>query len=120
MIEQTKMLPGSSEELSKSKAAYLVHLEDPTDKFAEVPVGRLGMPGEIADTVLWMVNTSYGMVQIAPKVNPYADSSSNEQGHRRGRRDGSTALSCHISNWHDGMRRSFGIPWGESMVIIVH
>ncbi|KAJ4290278.1 hypothetical protein N0V90_010493 [Kalmusia sp. IMI 367209] len=42
LIEQTKMLPGSNEELSK-----------------KVPVGRLGTPDEVAETVLWMINTSY-------------------------------------------------------------
>ncbi|MBA7489691.1 hypothetical protein ES702_00225 [subsurface metagenome] len=26
---------------------------------AEIPVGRLGTPDEIAETVLWMVKTSY-------------------------------------------------------------
>ncbi|KAL5429753.1 hypothetical protein PMIN06_008148 [Paraphaeosphaeria minitans] len=42
LIEQTKMLPGSNEELLK-----------------KVPVGRLGTPDEVAETVLWMINTSY-------------------------------------------------------------
>ncbi|KAH7377720.1 putative short-chain dehydrogenase/reductase [Pyrenochaeta sp. MPI-SDFR-AT-0127] len=42
LIEQTKMLPGSSEELAK-----------------KIPIGRLGMPDEIAETVLWMIKTGY-------------------------------------------------------------
>ncbi|KAF2124223.1 putative short-chain dehydrogenase/reductase [Dothidotthia symphoricarpi CBS 119687] len=42
LIEQTKMLPGSSEELSK-----------------KIPLGRLGTPDEIAETVLWMIKTGY-------------------------------------------------------------
>ncbi|CAO2652144.1 Nn.00g004270.m01.CDS01 [Neocucurbitaria sp. VM-36] len=42
LIEQTKMLPGSSEELSK-----------------KIPIGRLGTPDEIAETMLWMIKTSY-------------------------------------------------------------
>lgn len=77
------MLPGSSEELSKSKSIRFVDpwnsesLEIPTrletfrgkswarasDHFIEVPVGRLGTPQEIADTVLWMIKTSYGELQ---------------------------------------------------------
>ncbi|KAF2019838.1 3-oxoacyl-reductase [Aaosphaeria arxii CBS 175.79] len=42
LIEQTKMLPGSSEELAE-----------------KLPVGRLGYPDEVAGTVLWMLETSY-------------------------------------------------------------
>ncbi|KAF2660267.1 3-oxoacyl-reductase [Lophiostoma macrostomum CBS 122681] len=42
LIEETKMLPGSSAELS-----------------SKIPVGRLGRPEEVAETVLWMVKTSY-------------------------------------------------------------
>lgn len=42
LIEQTKMLPGSTEELSR-----------------KIPLGRLGTPEEVAETVLWMVRTSY-------------------------------------------------------------
>ncbi|KAH7113287.1 3-oxoacyl-reductase [Dendryphion nanum] len=42
LIEGTKMLPGSSEELAQ-----------------KIPVGRLGVPDEVADTVLWMIKTSY-------------------------------------------------------------
>lgn len=42
---------------------FLVHASNDT---AEVPVGRLGTPGEVADTVLWMINTSYGTLQSSP------------------------------------------------------
>ncbi|KAH7065690.1 3-oxoacyl-reductase [Paraphoma chrysanthemicola] len=42
LIEDTKMLPGSSEELSK-----------------KIPIGRLGKPDEIAETIRWMINTGY-------------------------------------------------------------
>lgn len=27
--------------------------------FAEIPVGRLGRPEEVAETVIWMVKTGY-------------------------------------------------------------
>jgi 3-oxoacyl-[acyl-carrier protein] reductase len=42
LIKQTKMLPGSSEELAN-----------------KIPMGRLGTPKEVAETVLWMVKTQY-------------------------------------------------------------
>ncbi|OAP54724.1 hypothetical protein AYL99_11172 [Fonsecaea erecta] len=42
LIEETKMLPGGSSELS-----------------AKIPIGRLGKPEEIAETVLWIVKTGY-------------------------------------------------------------
>ncbi|OQV03228.1 hypothetical protein CLAIMM_08298 [Cladophialophora immunda] len=42
LIEETKMLPGGSAELS-----------------AKIPIGRLGKPEEIAETVLWIVKTGY-------------------------------------------------------------
>ncbi|KAL9108451.1 MAG: hypothetical protein Q9227_006785 [Pyrenula ochraceoflavens] len=42
LIEETKMLPGGGEELVN-----------------KIPVGRLGKPEEIAETVLWMVKTGY-------------------------------------------------------------
>jgi len=42
LIEETKMLPGASAELS-----------------AKIPIGRLGKPGEIAETVVWIVKTGY-------------------------------------------------------------
>ncbi|KAH7043902.1 3-oxoacyl-reductase [Macrophomina phaseolina] len=42
LIQDTAMLPGSNEELAK-----------------RIPVGRLGKPEEIAETVVWMVKTGY-------------------------------------------------------------
>ncbi|KAI1624999.1 3-oxoacyl-reductase [Exophiala viscosa] len=42
LIEETKMLPGSNAELA-----------------ARIPIGRLGKPEEIAETVVWMVKTGY-------------------------------------------------------------
>ncbi|KAM3075274.1 hypothetical protein ACMFMG_007283 [Clarireedia jacksonii] len=42
LIAETKMLPGSNEELAK-----------------KIPIGRLGTPDEIAATVEWMVKTGY-------------------------------------------------------------
>ncbi|KIW59510.1 hypothetical protein PV05_03954 [Exophiala xenobiotica] len=41
LIEETKMLPGS------------------TELAARIPIGRLGKPEEIAETVVWMVKTGY-------------------------------------------------------------
>ena len=62
LIEQTKMLPGSNEELSKSKdhpslAEGLKTVE--VNRLVEIPIGRLGTPDEIAETILWMVKTGY-------------------------------------------------------------
>jgi len=42
LIQETSMLPGKNEELAK-----------------KIPIGRLGFPDEIAETVLWMVKTGY-------------------------------------------------------------
>ncbi|KAG4440750.1 hypothetical protein IFR05_003737 [Cadophora sp. M221] len=42
LIQETTMLPGNNEELAK-----------------KIPVGRLGFPDEVAETVLWMVKTGY-------------------------------------------------------------
>ena len=42
LIEETKMLPGAHAELG-----------------LRIPIGRLGKPDEIAETVLWMVKTGY-------------------------------------------------------------
>ncbi|KAJ9623839.1 uncharacterized protein PV06_06824 [Exophiala oligosperma] len=42
LIEETGMLPGSNDELS-----------------GKIPIGRLGKPEEIAETVVWMVKTGY-------------------------------------------------------------
>ncbi|KAK8155718.1 3-oxoacyl-reductase [Phyllosticta citrichinensis] len=40
LIQDTAMLPGSNEELAK-----------------KIPIGRLGKPEEVAETVIWMVKT---------------------------------------------------------------
>jgi len=42
LIQDTNMFPGSNDELVK-----------------KIPLGRLGTPDEIAETVLWMVKTGY-------------------------------------------------------------
>ncbi|KAK8205071.1 3-oxoacyl-reductase [Phyllosticta capitalensis] len=42
LIEETAMLPGRNDELAK-----------------KIPIGRLGKPEEIAETVIWMVKTGY-------------------------------------------------------------
>jgi len=42
LIQETKLLPGQTDELAK-----------------RIPIGRLGFPDEIAETVMWMVKTGY-------------------------------------------------------------
>lgn len=42
LIQDTAMLPGKSEELAQ-----------------KIPIGRLGFPEEVAETVVWMVKTGY-------------------------------------------------------------
>ncbi|KAL1622682.1 hypothetical protein SLS56_008607 [Neofusicoccum ribis] len=42
LIQDTTMLPGGNEELTK-----------------RIPIGRLGRPEEVAETVVWMVKTAY-------------------------------------------------------------
>jgi 3-oxoacyl-[acyl-carrier protein] reductase len=59
LIQDTKMLPGSNDELSKSASAMKKCETDRADDFTEIPIGRLGTPDEIADTILWMINTGY-------------------------------------------------------------
>ncbi|MCJ1443503.1 MAG: hypothetical protein MMC23_004001 [Stictis urceolatum] len=49
LIEETTMLPGGNEELTK-----------------KIPLRRLGKPIEIADTVVWMVKTGYLTNKVIP------------------------------------------------------
>jgi 3-oxoacyl-[acyl-carrier protein] reductase len=71
LIQDTKMLPGSNDELSKS-TFYIQVLkcscrrlqscgsQNHTNNLSlEIPIGRLGTPDEIADTILWMIKTGY-------------------------------------------------------------
>jgi 3-oxoacyl-[acyl-carrier protein] reductase len=54
------MLPGSSDELAKSMLSCSIVAEAARlIRATEVPIGRLGTPEEIAETVLWMVKTGY-------------------------------------------------------------
>ena len=52
------MLPGSTEELAKSVYAN-AKIEPSTIliDLLEIPLGRLGRPDEVAETVIWMVKT---------------------------------------------------------------
>jgi 3-oxoacyl-[acyl-carrier protein] reductase len=59
LIQDTKMLPGSNDELSKSELTLNKSETNRADDFTEIPIGRLGTPEEIADTILWMINTGY-------------------------------------------------------------
>lgn len=65
LIQGTTMLPGTNEELAKSeffmrclRLTTLMHSSMTHDKI-EIPIGRLGFPEEIAETVIWMVKTGY-------------------------------------------------------------
>ena len=51
LIEDTAMLPGGGDDAKLKE---------------KIPVGRLGRPEEIAETVMWMVNTSYLTRKIVP------------------------------------------------------
>lgn len=54
------MLPGSSSELSASKYAKRDFPGPTNHKFVvEIPIGRLGKPEEIAETVVFIVKTGY-------------------------------------------------------------
>lgn len=54
------MLPGTSEILSSSKQTNRGrHRSIVADPCTEIPIGRLGKPEEIAETVVWMVKTAY-------------------------------------------------------------
>ncbi|KAK6441893.1 hypothetical protein LTR95_001860 [Oleoguttula sp. CCFEE 5521] len=58
LIEETAMLPAGSEELAASEFVE-VEAVGVADWCVGVPVGRLGKPDEIADTVTWMVRNGY-------------------------------------------------------------
>jgi 3-oxoacyl-[acyl-carrier protein] reductase len=61
LIEETKLLPGASTELSASKS-YIVRGRScrlKTDEHPGIPIGRLGKPDEVAETVVWMVKNGY-------------------------------------------------------------
>lgn len=60
---------------------------------SEVPVGRLGTPDEVAETVLWMINTAYGELHQAAIANHQLTLPSDQQSHCRGWRNGSAALN---------------------------
>lgn len=64
----------------------------------EIPVGRLGTPDEVAETVLWMIKTSYGELQSMStkilKLDYQLIDSSDEQGHCRRWRNSSATLKC--------------------------
>ncbi|KAF2215135.1 hypothetical protein CERZMDRAFT_109909 [Cercospora zeae-maydis SCOH1-5] len=60
LIEDTTMLPAGAEEKEGLKG--------------KIPVGRLGRPEEIAETVMWMVNAGYLTRKIVPVdggLHPY-------------------------------------------------
>lgn len=64
LIEETAMLPGGNAELAKSEPPpFSADLSSvwtlDVDVTAEIPIGRLGRPEEIAETVMWMVKTGY-------------------------------------------------------------
>jgi 3-oxoacyl-[acyl-carrier protein] reductase len=61
LIQDTKMLPGSNEELSKSmhNNTSMINRAWELTLGLEIPIGRLGTPDEIADTISWMVKTGY-------------------------------------------------------------
>ena len=59
IIQDTNMLPRGSDELAKRRY-FAIRSQIFTLMIAVgIPVGRLGTPDEIAETVLWMVKTGY-------------------------------------------------------------
>jgi hypothetical protein len=51
LIQETAMLPGTNEELA-----------------GKIPIGRLGKPEEIAETVKWMVTVGYVTNKVSEPV----------------------------------------------------
>ncbi len=58
---QTTMLPGGGDRsaLEASEFRRPVIIACGANMMTEIPIGRLGRPEEIAETVMWMVKTGY-------------------------------------------------------------
>jgi 3-oxoacyl-[acyl-carrier protein] reductase len=74
LIEETKMLPGGGDRGTLEASEYMsfprwvfrrLSLESCDEKMCEaddnteIPIGRLGKPEEVAETVVWMIKTGY-------------------------------------------------------------
>lgn len=58
LIEETTMLPGGPELAASKRPSPKRRLTTDTHTTG-IPIGRLGKPEEIAETVVWMVKTGY-------------------------------------------------------------